>query len=50
MPINILEIQGKSIKTFVSEPVEPGLIKDGVILNPELVGDKIKALLLQSIK
>jgi type IV pilus assembly protein PilM len=46
--INLLEIQGKSIKTFVSKPLEPGLIKDGVILNPELVGEMIKALLTEN--
>ncbi len=45
--VNLLEIQGKTIKTFASASLEPGLIKDGVVLNPELVGDKIKALLTE---
>lgn len=43
--IKLLVVEGKGVKTAVSSPLEPGLVKDGVVLDKAAVSQKIRQLL-----
>jgi type IV pilus assembly protein PilM len=40
--IRAITVQGNSVKSAVEEPIEPGLVKDGIVLNPKVVGKIIR--------
>lgn len=40
----VLTAKGRQIQKWANMPLEPGLVKDGVILNEEVVADKVKRL------
>jgi len=42
--INILVTKGRNIKNAINSPLESGLVKDGVVLNPDAVAQKIKEI------
>jgi type IV pilus assembly protein PilM len=42
--IRVVTFQGNGVKFALEEPVDPGLIKDGLILNPKAVGRIIKGI------
>lgn len=44
--VKVLEAQGRRVKQAFVQPLEPGLVKEGVVLNPQAVG----AAILQSLK
>jgi len=43
--IKLLEVDGREIKVAVSVPLEPGLVKDGVVLDKPGVSSKLRQLL-----
>lgn len=42
--IRLLSMKGKQVERWGSAPLAPGLVKDGVILQPKAVGETISAL------
>jgi type IV pilus assembly protein PilM len=43
--LRLMVVNGKKVKLAVSLPLEPGLVKDGLITNKEAVAQRIKGLL-----
>ncbi len=43
--IKIMSVQGRQVGAAATLPLEPGLIHDGVIINPIVVGQRIKELM-----
>ena len=42
--IRILSVKGRKVRTWGNLPLEPGLVKDGLILQPKAVGESINTL------
>ena len=42
--IRLLSVKGRRVKKWASKPLSPGLVKDGLILQPKAVGAAIDAL------
>jgi len=47
--IRLLSTKGRQVDKWGSVPLEPGLVKDGIILQPKAVGEAIDAL-FKSVK
>src|SRR4030042_1822441 len=43
--IKLMVVRGKQVEAAASLPLEPGLIHDGVIINPAAVGQRIRELM-----
>lgn len=43
--IRLLAARGRRAETWASAPVQPGMIEQGLILDPEALGDRIKRLM-----
>lgn len=43
--VRLLSTKGKSVETWLREPLEPGIVKDGLILKPDAVGRAIASAL-----
>ena len=42
--IRLLQIKGRRVEKWASAPLEPGVVQDGVIFNPEALGATVKRL------
>jgi len=43
--VRLLAVRGKRVTEWGTEPLEPGLVRDGVVADPEAVAEHIKSLL-----
>lgn len=43
--VRLLAVTGKQVTEWGLEPLEPGLVREGVVLDPQAVGARIKSLL-----
>src|SRR4030042_856542 len=43
--IKIMSVKGRQVEAAASLPLEPGLVHDGVIINPTAVGQRISELM-----
>jgi len=43
--VRLLAVRGGQVTEWGTEPLEPGLVRDGVVANPEAVGERIESLL-----
>ncbi len=43
--VRLLEVRGKQVTEWGTEPLEPGLVRDGVVSDPKAVGEHIQSLL-----